>query len=204
MRKQTETKKKRIDVHMITITPMLAVIAFLLMYVETSIPIMPSFLKFDISDMPAFIGSFAFGPVCGALICFIKNLLHLPLTHTGGVGELANFIIGISYVIPAGIIYKMRKTKRNAFFGAMIGCCIAGLISLPINYFVVYPFYYNFMSKDAIIAAYKAILPMVNSIFSCLLVFNLPFTIGKGIIVTIITMLIYKPLSPLIKGKNRE
>jgi len=195
---------KKIDVHMITITPMLAVIAFVLMYVEMSVPIMPSFLKFDISDMPAFIGSFAFGPLCGSFICLLKNLLHLPFSHTAGIGELANFVVGISYVIPAGIIYKSRKTKRQALFGALVGCCIAGVVSLPVNYFIVYPFYYKMMPKEVILGLYQAILPVVNDIFSCLVIFNLPFTIVKGIVATIITMLIYKPLSPFIKGRKAE
>ncbi|MCR5374232.1 MAG: ECF transporter S component [Lachnospiraceae bacterium] len=205
MRKETTTtKNSKIDVRVLTFTPMLAVIAFILMYIEVSVPIMPSFLKFDISDMPAFIGSFAFGPVCGALICVIKNLLHLPFSHTAGIGELANCLVGICYVIPAGIIYKVRKSKRHALFGSLVGCCVAGLVSLPINYFIVYPFYYTMMPKEVILGLYKAILPIVNDIFSCLLIFNLPFTIVKGIIATIITMLIYKPLSPIIKGRKQE
>ena len=202
MRKETTKKSSKIDVHMLTFTPMLAVIAFILMYIEMSVPIMPSFLKFDISDMPAFIGSFAVGPLCGTLICLLKNLLHLPFSQTAGIGELANFIVGACYVIPAGIIYKARKSKRHALFGSLVGCCIAGLVSVPVNFFIVYPFYYKMMPKEVILGLYQAILPVVNDILSCLLIFNLPFTIVKGLIATIITMLIYKPLSPIIKGRK--
>ena len=152
--------------------------------------------------MPAFIGSFAFGPLCGTLICLLKNLLHLPFSQTAGIGELANFIVGACYVIPAGIIYKARKSKRHALFGSLVGCCIAGLVSVPVNFFIVYPFYYKMMPKEVILGLYQAILPVVNDILSCLLIFNLPFTIVKGLIATIITMLIYKPLSPIIKGRK--
>lgn len=202
MRNETTKKSSKIDVHMLTFTPMLAVIAFILMYIEMSVPIMPSFLKFDISDMPAFIGSFAFGPLCGTLICLLKNLLHLPFSQTAGIGELANFIVGACYVVPAGIIYKARKSKRHALFGSLVGCCIAGLVSVPVNFFIVYPFYYKMMPKEVILGLYQAILPVVNDILSCLLIFNLPFTVVKGLIATIITMLIYKPLSPIIKGRK--
>ncbi len=197
----TKNKGSKIDIHVITFAPMLAVIAFGLMYVEFSIPIMPSFLKFDFSDMPALLGSFAYGPLCGVFISLIKNLLHLPFSSTSGIGELANFLVAAMFVVPAGWFYKARKTKKRALFGAMLGSCLAGILSLPVNFFIVYPFYFNFMPKETVIGLYQAILPVVSNIFSCLLIFNVPFTIVKFVIATIITMLIYKPLSPILKGR---
>ena len=95
-----------------TMTAMLSAIAFVLMMLEFSIPIMPSFIKLDFSELPALIGSFAMGPLSGTVICLIKNLLHLPMSSTGGVGELSNFILGAMFVIPAGLFYKKISIDR--------------------------------------------------------------------------------------------
>ena len=108
------TKKKPVNVRYMTMTAMLSAIAFVLMMLEFSIPIMPSFIKLDFSELPALIGSFAMGPLSGTVICLIKNLLHLPMSSTGGVGELSNFILGAMFVIPAGLFYKKRKGSRSS------------------------------------------------------------------------------------------
>ena len=96
----------------VAVTGMLSAIGFILMYIEFSVPIMPSFIKADLSELPALIGAFAYGPSCGVLVCLIKNLLHLTVSTTGGVGELANFILGAVFVGTAGVIYKLKKTKN--------------------------------------------------------------------------------------------
>lgn len=187
----------------LTVTAMLSAVAFILMYLEISIPIMPSFIKFDFSDLPALIGTFALGPVSGVLICLIKNLLHLAFSQSAFVGELSNFILGVAFVLPAGLIYKQKKTKSRALAGAIIGAVFMGVFSIFSNYFVVYPAYYKLgMAEEAVLAAYQLILPSMKSVFQCLLVFNLPFTVAKGLIATAIAMLIYKPLSPLLKGAD--
>ena len=98
MSEQTKTAVKQggmnTKVRYITVTAMLSAVAFVLMYLEIAIPIMPSFIKFDFSDLPALLGSFALGPVCGVLICLIKNVLHLAFSNSMFVGELSNFILG--------------------------------------------------------------------------------------------------------------
>ena len=187
-----------------TVTAMLSAIAFVLMFLDTAVPIMPSFIKLDLSELPALIATFALGPVCGVIVCLIKNLLHLLITTTGGVGELSNFILGAAFVLPAGLIYQHKKTKKNAIIGAIVGALAMAIISFPSNLFIVYPVYYNFMPKDVIIAAYQALVPFANidSIAKCLLLFNVPFTFVKGLISAIITILIYQPLRPLLKGNN--
>lgn len=196
--------QSRVNVRNMTVTAMLSAAAFVLMFLDTAIPLMPSFIKLDLSELPALIASFALGPVWGVIVCLIKNLLHLTMTQTGGVGELSNFILGASFVLPAGLIYHRKKTKGRAIIGALVGALIMGAISFPSNLFVVYPVYYNFMPKDVIVAAYQAIVPFVkiNSIEQCLLFFNVPFTFVKGMISAIITILIYQPLRPLLKGNN--
>ena len=196
------TKKKPVNVRYMTMTAMLSAIAFVLMMLEFSIPIMPSFIKLDFSELPALIGSFAMGPLSGTVICLIKNLLHLPMSSTGGVGELSNFILGAMFVIPAGLFYKKRKGRKSALIGSLVGAVLMSVVSVASNYFIVYPVYYQVaMPEEAILGMYQAILPSMKSILQSLIVFNLPFTVVKGLISVAITMLVYKPLSPILKGR---
>lgn len=195
---------KRADVWKLTMIAMLSAIAFVLMFLEFSVPIMPPFIKMDLSDLPELIGAFAMGPVSGVTICLIKNLLHLFLSTTGGVGELSNFLLGACFVLPAGLIYRKWKGKKSAVLGALLGAVLMAIVSIVSNYYIVYPFYYNFMAKDAILAAYQAIFPGVENILQCLIVFNTPFTFVKGLFSVVITVLIYKHISPFLKGRNRE
>ena len=123
MNVQSKTRK-------ITVIGMLSAIAFILMYFDFSVPFMPSFIKMDISELPALIGSFALGPVSGVVICLIKNLLHLFKTTTGGVGELSNFILGAMFVFPAGLLYQKLNTKKGAFIGSLIGAVVMAVASI--------------------------------------------------------------------------
>lgn len=183
---------------------MLSAVAFILQYIEIAIPIMPAFIKFDFSDLPALIGAFAYGPLAGVLIEFIKNLIHCAVSQSATVGELSNFILGAVFTACAGFIYKYKKNKKTALIGGIIGAVVMGLISIPSNYFVVYPFYYKaYMPEEVVLGMYQVILPSMKSVLQCLFVFNLPFTIVKGLLSTCITMLVYKPLSPILKGRNK-
>ncbi len=194
--------KKKFNARYVAITGMLSAIGFVLMYVEFSVPIMPVFIKMDLSELPALIGTFAYGPMCGVLVCLVKNLMHLFVSTTGGVGEFANFLLGAVFVGTAGLVYQQKKTKLQAFIGAVIGAVLMGIASIPINYLITYPFYYNFMSQKAILDAYKLILPSMKTILQCLVCFNFPFTAVKGLISVVITMIVYKHLSPLLKGRK--
>lgn len=190
----------RTSARTVAMTGMLSAIAFILMYLQFNVPLMPSFIAMDLSELPALIGAFAMGPVQGVVICLVKNLLHLMRTSTGGVGELSNFILGAIFVFTAGMFYKKNKTKKGAMIGALVGAVAMAIASVITNYFIVYPVYTNFMPMEAIIAAYQAINPSVDSLLECLIIFNLPFTFIKGMISVVITLLVYKRLSPVIKG----
>ena len=184
----------------LTGTAMLAAVATILMYMEFPIPIMPGFIKMDISELPALIASFAYGPLSGIAVCLIKNLIKLPSTSTAAVGELFNFVMGALFVGVAGIVYKKNKTRKGAIIGAVAGALIMALVSLPYNYFVVYPAYvvmYH-LPLEAIIGMYQAINPSVDGLLACLLIFNMPFTLLKGLLDMVLAFLIYKPLSPLL------
>ena len=185
-----------------TVTAIMSAISAVLMFLEFSVPIVPSFLKFDFSDLPAVITAFAVGPVWGVIVELLKNLIHLPFTQTSGVGELANFIIGALLVFPAGLVYKLKKDRGGALIGSLSGAFVAALVSVPVNYFITYPFYTNFMPMDAIIGAYKAIVPAADTLIKALLIFNVPFTFVKGLVCVVITFVVYKKLSPVIKGKK--
>ncbi len=194
--------KKTNKVRYMTVTAMLSAVAFVLMYLEFPIPIMPSFIKFDFSDLPALIGSFAMGPLCGVLVELIKNLLHSVVSQSFGIGEISNFLLGAVFVAVAGLIYKHKKSRKNALIGSLLGAFAMAAASFPINYFIVYPIYYQFMSEETVLAMYQAIMPSVSSIATALLIFNVPFTFIKGLISVAITFLVYKKLSPILKGQQ--
>ncbi len=198
-------------IYKVTLTAMLSAIAFALMFIEFPVPVMPSFIKFDISDLPPLFASFALGPVYGVIAELIKNILHIIVkgTTSAGVGELSNFLLGAVFCLVAGFIYKSDKNKKRAVIGCIAGALAMGIICLPINYFIVYPAYVKFykMPLEAIIGMYQAILgpvatiPTKNALFNCLLIFNAPFTFIKGLVDALICILIYKPLSVVIKKK---
>ena len=194
---------KAVNVRYLTVTAMLSAVAYILMFLDFSVPFMPGFIKMDLSELPALIGSFSMGPLCGVMICLVKNVLHLFITTTGGVGELSNFILGVAFVLPAGLIYKHKKTRKTALAGSLLGAVIMAVFSVVSNYFLVYPVYYNFMPEDRILAAYQLILPSMKSILQCLICFNMPFTFVKGLFSVVITFLVYKHISPVLKGRNR-
>ncbi len=198
------SKGKRTDVRAMAVTAMLSAVAFVLMYLEFSVPLMPWFIKMDLSDFPALIASYCFGPLYGVTVCFIKNLIKCLFSYSVGVGELSNFLLGVLFVVPAGLIYKKKKTRRSAFIGALAGAFIMAAGSLITNYFVVYPVYYNLMSKEEILKAYQLILPSVKNIPQCLLIFNVPFTFIKAMLSVVIVFPFYKHLSPLLKGTHNN
>lgn len=186
----------------ICITAIMSAFATALMYLEISVPIIPDYIKLDFSDLPALITSFSFGPMWGVAVCLVKNLIKLLNTYTAGIGELSNFILSAVFVFIAGIVYKKGKNKKSAFIGAIVGAVAMAAISFPSNYFIVYPIYENLMSEDVILGTYRAIYPATKNLMQALLIFNVPFTFAKGIINTVITFIIYKKISPILKGKS--
>lgn len=191
------------NVRKMTVVSIFGAISAILMLLEFSVPFVPVFLKFDFSDIPALIVSFAAGPVSGMSVCLLKNLLHLFFTHTGGVGEFANLIISTAFVVPAGLVYIKRKNKKFAVLGAFSGSVVAAFCSLPVNYFITYPFYARvMMPEEVIVGMYSDILPAADTLLKSLIIFNMPFTLIKGLLAAVVCMLVYKPLSPILKGKR--
>lgn len=201
--------KKLFNTKNIVLMAVFSALAAVLMLFEFSVPIIaPTFYEIDLSEIPVLIGSFIMGPLSGVVIEAIKIVLKVLIkgTSTAYVGELANFCIGCCFVVPASLIYKIRKTKKFAFIGMLIGTISMAAVGAIINYFIMIPFYVNAfgMPLDNIIKAGAAINPIVHNKFTLVMICVAPFNILKGLIDGIITALIYKKISILIKSINMK
>ena len=195
-------QKKTQKIYMIAVIAVMSALSAVLMYLQIPIPFVPSFLKFDFSELPALMTAFSISPLAGVAVSFLKNVLHLFATTTMGVGELSNFLMSAVYVFFAGLTYQKIKSRKGALLGAVIGTVASMLISFPVNYFITYPvFFVIFAPKEIILDAYHALIPAIDSLPKALLIVNMPLTAVKGIVCAAITFLIYKPLSPILKGK---
>ena len=190
-----------LSVRTISMTAMLSAVAYLLAFVEFSVPLSPSFARMDLSDLPALIGAFAFGPLSGLLIELVKNTLQLLTTSTGGIGEIANFLMGASYVVAAGVLYKHRKTKKTALLACVAASFVMGAAAALANYFILLPLFETFMPLDQLIASFGAFLPFIHTKLDIVLFNALPFNILKGLVIGGFTMLTYKRLTPILKGR---
>lgn len=180
-------------------------LAAVLMLLEFPLPfIAPSFYEIDLSEIPVLIGSFIMGPVAGVIIEAVKILLILLIrgTDTAYVGELANFIIGCCFIVPAGVIYKKNKTKKSALIGIATGTMLMAVAGVIINYAILIPFYVKAfgMPLNLILDMGAKINPLISNKWTFVLVCVAPFNIVKGVIDSLITALVYKRISTFIKG----
>lgn len=206
MKKLSNNKRNSNLTRKLAVTGIMSAVSAVLMMLSFNIPIMPSFIKMDFSELPALITAFSIGPVWGVAVCLIKNLVNLPFTTTAGVGELSNFILGVMLVLPAGLIYQKNKTRVGALIGSALGSLIMAVVSIPWNYYITYPAFVKILNfpLEAILGMYQKINPSVDGLLQALLVFNLPYTFCKGLLISLLTFLIYKRLSPILKGKKGQ
>lgn len=196
----TTEKRGNSRVRKIAVVGMLTALAEILMILDFSLPMLiPFFVKMDFSELPALVASFVISPLAGVAVCLMKNVIHLFFTSTGGIGELCNFLLGAMMVFPAGLIYKHMKTRKGAVIACLVGCVVMAVMSAPINYFISYPVYLKFMGLEDIISEYQKLNPAVSNLWDALIWFNAPFTFVKGLLSSIITFIIYKPLSNALK-----
>lgn len=198
--------KNKLSARKVATVAVLGAAATVLMYLEFPLPfLIPPFVKFDFSDIPALLGAYALGPFAGIAVCLIKCVIHLLASQSAGVGELANFLLGCFFVLPSGITYRKIKTRAGALIGAASGTVLMSIASLPVNYYITYPFYMRAcgMSEEMILSAYRLIIPSTKNLVSALMIFNMPFTFVKGAAATAVTFLIYKRLSPVLHKKER-
>lgn len=190
-------------VRKLAMTAMLSAVATVLMFLSFPVPLMPGFIKLDFSELPALIASFALGPVSGVTVCLIKNAINAFSSTTGLVGELSNFLLGVCFVLPAGVIYRFKNSRNGALGGSLAGALTMAIVGVFTNYYIVYPVYTVFMPMEAILGAYRAISPSIETLWDALIRFNMPFTFIKGMFSVVITFLVYKHIAPLIKGTAR-
>lgn len=190
----------------ITKVSILAAIAFVLMMFEIPLPIAPSFYKLGLDEVAVMIAGFAMGPWAAAATEALKIILNLLFqgTTTAGVGEMTNFLLGMVYVLPAAVYYQKHKDKKGAVIGLVLGTVSLTVFGALVNYFISLPMYSYFygLPLDAIIGMGSAINPMITSKLTFCLFAVAPFNLIKGVVSSLVTLLLYKRVSPLLHGRK--
>ena len=204
MSQSNHRKAARFNIHKMVQIALLGALAAVLMFLEFPLPfIAPEFYKLDFSELPVLIGGFAIGPVAGVLIELLKIALHLLFkgTQTAFVGELGNFLVGVALVVPASLIYRWKRTFKGALIALAAGTLCMAAVGAVVNAFLLLPAYGKAfgMPIDAFIAMGAAIHPQVNSLFKFCLLLVAPFNLFKGFVTSLLTLLLYKRISPLLK-----
>ena len=200
-----ESKRKPFLIKL-AVTAVLTAMASVLMYYEIPLPFMPPFLKFDFSEVPVVIGSFAIGPIWGVVIELLKNLIHLPMTQTAGIGEMSNFITGSIFVVTAGLIYNKFHSKPGIVLSTAVATIVLALAGIPLNAYVTLPLYANVLgfTTEAIVGMSQAVNPLITDKWTLSLWGFVPFNLFKGVIVSIITFLLSIPLTRPLRAIRRK
>jgi len=197
-----DVKSKTIETSVIVKIALLGATAALLMLFEIPLFFAPSFYKLDFSEVAVLVGAFSLGPVAGIVIEAVKILLNFLIdgSVTAGIGELANFIIGCSYIVPAAAIYKRNKTRRNAIAGLAAGTVTMVIAAALMNLYVLLPVYASAfrMPVDAIVQMGTKVNSSIKDIYTLILFATVPFNVLKGFLSSLVTVLIYKKLSPVL------
>ncbi|MDO5417068.1 MAG: ECF transporter S component [Lachnospiraceae bacterium] len=197
--------KKLLTTKNMVLMAMFGALSGVLMYFQFPVPFAPPFYQLDFCDVPVLIGSFALGPVAGMVIAGIKILINLVMTgtSTAGVGEFSNWVQACSLAVPAALIYKHHKSRNSAFLGMAAGVVIMVMVGCFTNAFVMLPVYAAafHMPIEKLVAMGTAVNPGINSLTGFIMLAVLPFNLLKGTLVSLITALIYKRVSIIIKGR---
>lgn len=193
-------RKNTLSVQYLTRIAILGALASILFMIE--IPVIAVY-KLDLSTIPVLLGAFSMGPLAGLAILLIKDLTGMLHSSSMCVGELADFIMTAAYVLPAALIYRRWKTRKGAVLSMVIGVLIMVPVSVLVNWGIMFPFYVKVMNypMSAIIGMFKAVIPVIDTEWKVLLIATAPFNLLKGIVLSVMTYLIYKPLSPLLHVK---
>ena len=193
--------KKNDTVFTLTRCGLLAAMAVIPFYIE--IPVV-AFYKLDLSTLPAILAGFAMGPVEGIAVILVKDLVHLLSTSTSGVGELADFLMSCAFVVPASLIYRQAKSRRSALRGMVVGSVLMTVAAVLINYFILIPAYQVLMNLplEAIIGMGAAVLPFIDNTIKLVIFITAPFNILKSVVLSLVTYLLYKRVSPMLHQKG--
>lgn len=192
----------------LTLAAMFGALAAILMLFELPILFTLPFIKLDFSDIPVILGAYMLGPLWGAVIAFVKIALNFVLngTTTVGIGELANLLFTLAYVLPAGIIYRFKRTKKGAVLSLIAGTLIASVSAVILDWFVVFPFYISVSSSltmDAVIGMASDTNPLVNNAFTMMIFSVFPANLLKYTLASVITFFAYAPLRKLINSLSK-
>ena len=202
MSANTMVSSKTSRVQWIAKVSVLGALAFILMLFEIPLPFAPSFYKLGFDEVIVLLGGFALGPLAGAAVETLKIILNLVFqgTDTAFVGEFSNLLIGLSLVLPSAFIYKKNKTMKGAWIALMIGVVSMALMGCLANYFIALPAYSYFykLPMEVIVGMGTAILPLVKDTFTFVLFMTLPFNMVKGVVVALLTCVVYTRVSPLL------
>lgn len=207
--KKNGIKEPIFGVRKIAMIGMFSAVAMILMLFDFPLPFAPGFYKLDFSELPILVGTFAFGPAAGVMMEFVKILLKLFIkgTSTAFVGDLANFVVGCSFILPASVIYTFRKTKKNAVIACVAGTIIITLFGTLFNAVYLLPAFAKLygMPMETLLAMGSEVNPLAKEgdIISFVAACVAPMNLIKGVSVSVVTLLIYKPLSPIIKTGHR-
>lgn len=194
--------QKKINIALMAKVGVLSAISIIIMLFEIPLWFAPPFYKLDLSEAIILVGGFALGPVAAVLIEFVKILLNLLFngTQTAGVGELANFIMGVSLVLPAAIIYKYKKSLKGAIIGMLAGIVSLVIIGSVLNLYLLLPMYSTLygLPLDAIIEMGSKLNPSIKNLNTFVLMITVPFNAVKGIACALLATLLYKRLSPIL------
>lgn len=199
----TKRTRQSLSTRDIATVAVLAAISAVLFMVEIPVVL---FYKLDLSNLPVLLGAFAMGPVQGTLILLVKSLLGLLHSSSQGVGELADFLMGLAMLLPAGLIYQRHKDRKGAILGMAVGTVVATLVGVLTNLYLMIPFYGAAfgMPVEAIVAMGQSLIPAVDSELKFVFWITAPFNLLKWIIISVVTALIYKPLSPILHGRGKR
>ncbi len=192
-----ERSRKRLSAQYLTRIAVLGALSAILFMIE--IPVI-AFYKLDVSTLPALLGAFSIGPLAGFIILVIKNLFGLMHSTSMYVGELADLIMGAAYVLPAALIYRYRKSRKNALIGMAVGTLVMIVVAVLVNWKIMIPFYmtaYGF-PMEKIVGMAQGALPFVTTEWELLLFVTAPFNLLKGVVLSALTFVLYKRLSPLL------
>lgn len=205
LKKQTTMERSR--TRTLTQIAMLGAVAGILMNLEIPIPFLaPSFYQLDLSEIPVLLGSFAMGPIAGVLIELVKILVHLVTkgTITAGVGDVANFLFGCAFAVPAGMIYRFHsvKSRKHAVVGMAVGTVLTSVLACFVNAFVLLPAYGKAfgMPVQAFIDMGSAVHSSVNDLLSFAMLIIIPFNLFKYTLTSVIVFFIYKRIRVILKG----
>ena len=197
------SRRPLMSIREMTTIAILAAIAAILFMIEIPVVL---FYKLDLSTLPVLLGTFAMGPLQGTLILLVKSVLGLFHSSSQGVGELADFIMGFAMILPAGLVYRHMKKRSGAIIGMVLGTVVATIVGVLSNLYIMIPFYsaaYG-MPVSAIIGMGQELIPAIDSELKFVMLITAPFNILKWVIISVVTALIYKPLSPLLHGSMKH